>query len=82
MATTTAPTRYTLNHDGTLEKWYLEHDCGEIVYLRKTSRPKWNCCLKEFPPPKYSPTTKPLVRRLKPAPPPKLPRRLLHARVL
>ena len=49
MATTTAPTRYTLNHDGTLEKWYLEHDCGEIVYLRKTSRPKWNCCMKEFP---------------------------------
>ena len=47
--TTTAPTRYTLNHDGTLEKWYLEHDCGEIVYLRKTSRPKWNCCMKEFP---------------------------------
>lgn len=44
-----APTRYTLNHDGTLEKWYLEHDCGEIVYLRKTSRPKWNCCMKEFP---------------------------------
>ena len=43
MATTAAPTRYTLNHDGTLEKWYLEHDCGEIVYLRKTSRPKWNC---------------------------------------
>lgn len=49
MATTTAPTRYTLNHDGTLEKWYLEHDGGEIIYLRKTSRPKWNCCMKEFP---------------------------------
>lgn len=49
MATTAAPTRYTLNHDGTLEKWYLHHDDGEIVYLRKTPRPKWNCCMKEFP---------------------------------
>lgn len=48
MATTAAPTRYTLNHDGTLEKWYLEHDGGEIIYLRKTPRPKWNCCMKEF----------------------------------
>ena len=27
----------------------MEHDCGEIIYLRKTSRPKWNCCMKEFP---------------------------------
>lgn len=44
-----APTRYTLNRDGTLEKWYLEHDGGEIVYLRKTPRPRWNCCMKEFP---------------------------------
>ena len=48
MATTTASTRYTLNHDGTLEKWYLEHDGGEIIYLRKTPRPKWNCGMKEF----------------------------------
>lgn len=44
-----APVRYTLNRDGTLEKWYLEHDGGEIVYLRKTPQPKWNCCMKEFP---------------------------------
>ena len=40
MATTTAPTRYTLNHDGTLEKWYLEHDSqinGKIaIYSRKS----------------------------------------------
>jgi hypothetical protein len=48
MATTTAPTRYTINLDGTLEKWYLEHDGGEIIYLRKTPRPKWNCGMKEF----------------------------------
>lgn len=45
----TGPTRYTINRDGTLEKWYLHHDDGEIVYLRKTPRPKWNCCMKEFP---------------------------------
>ena len=49
MATTTAPTRYTLNHDGTLEKWYLDYDDGDTIYLRKTPRPKWNCCRKEFP---------------------------------
>lgn len=49
MTTTTAPTRYTINRDGTLEKWYLEHDGGETVYLRKTPRPKWNCSMKEFP---------------------------------
>lgn len=49
MSTATAPTRYTLNNDGTLEKWYLECDDGEIIYLRKTPRPKFNCCLKEFP---------------------------------
>lgn len=33
MAATTAPTRYTINRDGTLEKWYMEHDDGETVYL-------------------------------------------------
>lgn len=49
MTHTPAPARYTLNRDGTLEKWYLEHDGGETVYLRKTPRPKWNCCMKEFP---------------------------------
>lgn len=49
MTTTTAPTRYTINLDGTLEKWYLEHDGGETIYLRKTPRPKWNCGMKEFP---------------------------------
>lgn len=49
MSATTAPKRYTINRDGTIEKWYLEHDGGEIVYLRKTPRPKWNCCMKEFP---------------------------------
>ena len=49
MTTTTSPTRYTINLDGTLEKWYLEHDDGEIIYLRKTPRPKWNCGMKEFP---------------------------------
>lgn len=49
MAAVAAPTRYTINRDGTLEKWYLEHDGGETVYLRKTPRPKWNCCMKEFP---------------------------------
>ena len=49
MTMTTAPTRYTINLDGTLEKWYLEHDGGETIYLRKTPRPKWNCGMKEFP---------------------------------
>lgn len=49
MAATTAPTRYTINRDGTLEKWYMEHDDGEIIYLRKTPHPKWNCGMKEFP---------------------------------
>ena len=49
MTATAAPTRYTINLDGTLEKWYLEQDGGEIIYLRKTPRPKWNCCMKEFP---------------------------------
>ena len=46
----TAPARYTINRDGTLEKWYLEHDDGTgTIYLRKTPQPKWNCCMKEFP---------------------------------
>lgn len=49
MTTTTAPTRYTINLDGTLEKWYLDYDDGDTIYLRKTPRPKWNCCRKEFP---------------------------------
>ncbi len=49
MTTATAPTRYTINLDGTLEKWYFEHDGGETIYLRKTPRPKWNCGMKEFP---------------------------------
>lgn len=49
MTATAAPTRYTINLDGTLEKWYLEHDGGEIIYLRKTPRPEWNCGMKEFP---------------------------------
>lgn len=49
MTKTTAPTRYTINLDGTLEKWYLEYDDGVTIYLRKTPRPKFNCCLKEFP---------------------------------
>lgn len=41
--------RYTINHDGTLEKWYLDYDDGDTLYLRKTPRPKWNCGRKEFP---------------------------------
>ena len=28
MTKTIAPTRYTINLDGTLEKWYLEYDDG------------------------------------------------------
>ena len=27
----------------------FEYDDGAIIYLRKTPRPKFNCCLKEFP---------------------------------
>ena len=42
-------TRYTLNRDGTVEKWYLEKDCGNQVYLRKTCTPKFNCGMKAFP---------------------------------
>ena len=40
------------------EKWYLEHDDGEIIYLRKTPRPKWNCGMKEFPAAKVFPDYK------------------------
>ena len=58
MTKATAPTRYTLNHVGTLEKWYLEYDDGDIIYLRKTPRPKFNCCLKEFPAAKVFPDYK------------------------
>lgn len=68
MTTTAAPTRYTINLDGTLEKWYLEHDDGEIIYLRKTPHPKWNCGMKEFPAAKVFPTTKPPAPRSRPAP--------------
>lgn len=44
--------RYTLNRDGTIEHWYLENDSNEwgLIFLRKTPRPKFNCCMKEFQP--------------------------------
>lgn len=61
----TGQTRYTINRDGTLEKWYLEQDNGEIIYLRKTPRPNWNCCLKEFPKSKVYPDYKSARHALK-----------------
>jgi len=42
------PVRYTINHDGTLEKWYLLHDGGDFVVLQKHPRPKWITYIKEF----------------------------------
>lgn len=48
--------RYTTNQDGTLEKWYLEAETPELVYLRKTRTPKWNCCMREFKPDKVYPS--------------------------
>ena len=45
-----AEVRYTINLDGTVEKWYLEKQMLNIVFLRKTKTPKWNCCMHEFPP--------------------------------
>ena len=41
--------RYTINPDGTLEKWYLEKvlDNNETA-LRKTPTPKFNCCMRIF----------------------------------
>lgn len=82
MTTTTSPTRYTINLDGTLEKWYLEHDDGEIIYLRKTPRPKWNCGMKEFPAAKVFPDYK--TARTAPQGPlqRKITHRLIHASVL
>ena len=35
--------RYTINRDGTLEKWYLEAERDGMVYLRKTAIPKRKC---------------------------------------
>ena len=41
--------RYTINSDGTLEKWFLEKDCGEEIALRKTPTPKFFCSMRIFP---------------------------------
>lgn len=48
--TKTLPVRYTINRDGTLEKWYLLHDGGDFVFLQKSPRLKWICYNKEFSP--------------------------------
>ena len=44
-----AERRYTINIDGTIENWYLEQEDGDFVWLRKTEKPKYNCCMKRFP---------------------------------
>ena len=82
MTKTIAPTRYTINLDGTLEKWYLEYDDGAIIYLRKTPRPKFNCCLKESPAAEVFPDYK--TARAAPQGPlqRKITHRLIHASVL
>ena len=43
--------RYTINADGTLEKWFLEKELPERgeTALRKTPTLKWNCSMKIFP---------------------------------
>lgn len=82
MTTTTAPTRYTINLDGTLEKWYLEHDGGETIYLRKTPRPKWNCGMKEFPAARGIPRLQNRPRGAQIPLQHKITHRLLHASVL
>ena len=57
--------RYTINRDGTIEKWYLEHETPELVYLRKTATPKWNCCMREFLPSTVFPSYVAAKRALK-----------------
>lgn len=42
-------TRYTINSDGTLQKWYLDYDDGDTIILRTTPQNKWSCYRKEFP---------------------------------
>lgn len=42
--------RYTINRDGTVEKWYLEKETAEGVYLRKSMRPVWHDIIKCFLP--------------------------------
>jgi len=45
-----AQTRYTINLDGTIEKWWLEKDLGSEIALRKVQNPKkWNNGLHIFP---------------------------------
>lgn len=49
MTQDSTPIRYTLNRDGTLEKWWLEKDMGNEIALRKTPTPRWNCNLRIWP---------------------------------
>lgn len=42
---------YTINKDGTLEKWYVERVFYEgQVILRKQARPKWHDIIRGFKP--------------------------------
>ena len=42
---------YTINKDGTLEKWYVERVLYEgQVLLRKQTRPKWHDIIRGFKP--------------------------------
>lgn len=61
--------RYTVNRDGTIEKWYLEAEADGLIYLRKTARPKWNCCMKEFRPENVYPSYVADMRAIKEAQP-------------
>lgn len=41
-------TCYTINRDGTLEKWHLRFIKNGIAYLRKTPKEKWISYCKDF----------------------------------
>jgi hypothetical protein len=40
---------YTLNLDGTIEKWYCEKILENEVFVRKSKKPKWIDTTKIFP---------------------------------
>ncbi len=41
--------RYTINPDGTIERWYLEKELpNNETALRKTPTPKCRCCMTIF----------------------------------
>lgn len=44
-------------------------DADGLIYLRKTARPKWNCCMKEFRPENVYPSYVAAMRAIKEAQP-------------